>query len=180
MLISGWLSYLFSNQIINWLISTPPGLFNNIPQNPIVVSTWTIWSLWPACLKHWQLKRIKNKNKINSWKKKKKLSINHELRGVPSVPLSISEEYLWIDAIVGHTDCLGPWVPLMIYISRAPYILYTYLYNFCDFCFLVSNVRKAIIMEIWTKGCLSQHVIILIIIIMPLYYRRWLDWGHHG
>lgn len=72
LLISGWLSYLFSNQIINWLISTPPGLFNNIPQNPIVVSTWTIWSLWPACLKHWQLKRIKNKNKINSWKKKKK------------------------------------------------------------------------------------------------------------
>lgn len=32
-----------------------------------------------------------------------------ELRRVLSVPLSISEEYLWIDAIVGHTECLGSW-----------------------------------------------------------------------
>jgi hypothetical protein len=85
------------------------------------------------------------------------MSINHELRRVPSVPLSISEEYLWIDAIVGLTECLGAWPTNDIYQARPPciLILYTYLHEFCGFCFRVSNVRKAIIIEIWTKRCLS-------------------------
>lgn len=47
------------------------------------------------------------------------MSNNHELRRVPSVPLSISEEYLWIDAIVGLTECLGAWPTNDIYIKAT-------------------------------------------------------------